>query len=144
MSKPIAKGSNDINDYPHVDLLFPSDYITAADLNGRDWIGVIDKIEPRHELRRQNGKDYRPVVYLKGWTKKWVLNKTNAHTIAEMYGPEVMNWIGKPIALYPTRVPFGNKTVDAIRIRPERPQPRPRNGTAQPPADAPASEDGAA
>lgn len=137
MSKPIAKGSNDLRDYPHVDLLFPSDYITAADLMSRDVTVIIDKIEPRHELRRQNGKDYRPVVVLRGKAKKWVLNKTNAKTIARLYGPEVMGWIGKAVTLFPTDVPFGDRTVPAIRVRPRMPA---MKGSAPAPAAAPEPE----
>jgi hypothetical protein len=113
------QGSNDLRDYPHVDLLFPSDYITAADLRGRDVTVVIEGIEPRHELRREGGKkDHKPVVRMKNSAKKWVLNKTNARAIAKLYGTEVMGWLGKAVTLYPTKARFGSEEVDAIRVRP--------------------------
>lgn len=127
----MPKGSNDVRDYPHVDLLFPSDYITAADLLGRDVTITIEAIEPRHELQRQSGKDYRPVIRMRGKAKKWVLNKTNAKTIAKLYGPEVQGWIGKRVTIYPTRTRFGPDEVDAIRVRPRVP-------SDQEPAPAPA------
>ena len=111
--------SDRIEDYNHVSLLFPSDYITAADLRGRDVVVVLDKIEPRHELRRQSGKDYKPVVRLRGKDKAWVLNKTNANRIIEAVGSdETGDWEGWSITLYSCKVDYQGKRVDAIRIDP--------------------------
>lgn len=111
--------SNDLRDFPHVDLLFPSKYLCAADLRGRDVVVTIEAIAPRDELLRQGGaKEYKPVMRLVGKTKALVLNKTNAKAIAKLYGNEVTAWLGKAITIYPTRVKFGRDDVDAIRVRP--------------------------
>lgn len=115
--------SNELKDYPTVGLLFPSKYLSADDLRGKDHVVVIDAISPRDELQRQGGKkEYKPVIRFKGRNKALVLNKTNARTIAKLYGNEVTAWIGKAITLYPTRVQFGGSDVDAIRVRPTEPQ----------------------
>lgn len=45
-----------------------------------------------------------------------VLCKTNAFCLREMFGSKVAGWIGKRITIFPTRVPFGSKQVDAIRV----------------------------
>ena len=37
---------------------------------------------------------------------KLVLNRTNANSIATLYGININNWIGKLIELYPTRTPW--------------------------------------
>jgi hypothetical protein len=101
----------------HVDLLFPSKYLKAADLRGKRVPVVIEHLDPRAELKMRGGKTERkPVVTLKGKDKQWCLNKTNAMSVAEVYGPELRNWIGKTVVLYGTRVQFGSKEVEAVRV----------------------------
>lgn len=103
--------------YNHVDLLFPGKYLKAADLRGMSVPVVIEDIDPRYELQMRNGgKERKPVVKLKGKEKAWVLNKTNAHMIAEVWGKEVTAWIGKTIVIRPEKVRFGAQTVDAVRV----------------------------
>jgi len=46
-----------------------------------------------------------------------VLNKTNANTIANLYGPKISNWTGKKIALFTTEVSYQGATMLGIRIR---------------------------
>ena len=50
------------------------------------------------------------------------LNKTNAGTIADLYGPETDAWIGRQIRLFATEVPFGAEQVLAIRVRMRAPK----------------------
>lgn len=115
--------SNKLADYPHVDLLFPSAYLKGAEILGHDEVVTIKAIEPRHELKKtDNSKDYKPVVLFEETDKKWVMNKTCAQVIARMYGPEILNWIGKRITLTTERGTWFGKTSDAIRVRPEVPQ----------------------
>jgi len=112
-----------LREYNHVDLLFPGRFLKAADLRGRDVTVVIERIDPREELQmRGKTAEFKPVVYMKGKEKAWVLNKTNAMSIAKIYGPEVMSWIGKSVTIYPTRVQCGGKEVDAIRVRERAPK----------------------
>lgn len=142
MNKPAPKKqSNDIRDFNHVDLLFPSLYLKAADLRGRDVTVVIDRIEPRHELQRQNGKDYKPVIWMRGTDKGWCLNVTNARTIAKLYGSEVTQWVGKAVTIYPTQVQFGRDTVEAIRVRPSIPTPARVAPPPPSPSRAPGEDD---
>ena len=46
-----------------------------------------------------------------------LLNKTNANTIAKLYGNNPKHWVGNLITLYPTTTDVGGATKDAIRIR---------------------------
>ena len=48
-------------------------------------------------------------------------NRTNARTIAELYGPETNDWRGRHITLFPTTTDFRGASVDCIRVRPEAP-----------------------
>lgn len=112
-----------LENYNRVGLLFPSQYLAGPDLMGRDVVVVIDSIDPRHELHRaDNTKERKPVVTLRGKTKKWVLNKTNAKRIAKLYGPEATGWIGKSITLYMEKVKAFGEVHDAIRVRQEKPK----------------------
>ena len=119
------KQSNDIKDYNHVDLLYPSKYLKGADLRGRDVTVTIEMIEPRHELARtDNTKEAKPLMRFRGADKGLVLNKTNAKTIASIYGMEVLRWIGQPITLYSAKVSAFGAIHDAVRVRPQRPKQR--------------------
>ena len=73
----------------------------------------------------ENGakKTKKPIVRMKGKTLLLALNKTNAKTIARLYGPDVEKWAGKPIALYvtTTRDPDGGGQCECIRVRPTVP-----------------------
>ncbi len=51
-----------------------------------------------------------------------LLNKTNAKTIARLYGKAPRGWIGHLITLYCTTTERNGETVDCIRIRPEEPK----------------------
>ena len=66
------------------------------------------------------------------------LNKTNAKTIAQLYGTNPTKWAGKLITLYPTTTDVAGRTEDCIRIRPEDPSKRARKANGQ--RTAPASE----
>lgn len=49
------------------------------------------------------------------------LNKTNAKTIAALYGNNPLKWAGKTITLYPTTTDVGGATTECIRVRPTIP-----------------------
>lgn len=136
------KQSNDIRDYNHIDLLYPSKYVKGAELGGKDVTVTIESIEPRHELQRTDkSKDYKPILNFKEAEKAMVLNKTNAQTIAAMYGPEAMEWIGKRITLYCKKVEAFGKMHDAIRIRAKVPAAKAARPAAEsPPEDRPEPE----
>lgn len=108
---------DELKNFNHVDLLFPSKYAKAADLRGRAVPVVIERISPRETLMMQGGKkDTKPVVYLKGKDKGWILNKTNARAIAKVYGPELTNWLGKTVVIISQVVEARGEQVDAIRV----------------------------
>ena len=91
---------------------FPSNYLRAADLQGRDVTVIIEKI-----TSEDIGDDHKPVLYFAGKDKGLVLNKTNANNIALQYGDDMDDWIGKLVTMFPTQVDFQGKSVEAIRIR---------------------------
>jgi hypothetical protein len=111
---------DELKNFNHVDLLFPSKYAKAADLRGKNVTVYIERIVPREKLMMQGGKtDTKPVVYLRGKEKGWILNKTNARSIAKVYGAEVSAWIGKPVVIMSAEVEARGETVEAIRVNVE-------------------------
>lgn len=87
------------------------------------------KRQPKLELATRKGQTV-PLPLL--------LNKTNAKTVAQLYGKRPSDWVGKWIALYPTTTDVGGETRDCIRIRNEIPGARrSKPGTAAAPAVPP-------
>lgn len=66
------------------------------------------KRQPRLELVTKKGT----VVPL-----PLLLNKTNAATIAQMYGKSPADWVGKFVTLYPATTEVGGEMHDCIRVR---------------------------
>jgi hypothetical protein len=124
--------AEDIKKYNHVDLLFPSDWLKAADFRGQTVTVVIARIDPRVELERKDRKkEKKPVVYLKGTWKPWILNKTNARLIAKIYGNEIADWIGRPVMLRMELVDSFGEQKEAIRVVPKAPPPPKKKGEAE-------------
>ena len=66
------------------------------------------------------GEDKKLVLAFSNNDMPLVLNKTNATTLAELYGPETSEWEGKAIKLVPSTTSFQGKMVKCIRISPEK------------------------
>lgn len=105
-----------------VSQLFPSKYVKAADLNGKTVTLTIAKLV-MEELGHGPEKERKPVLYFQKATKGLVLNRTNAMTIAGLYGDESDHWEGKRISIYPTRIRAFGAMQDTIRVREEVPAP---------------------
>lgn len=118
-----------------INTAFPGTFLKAADLQGRQIPVVMERVE-----MEDVGGDHKPVVYFQGKERGLVLNKTNASIISDMYGSETGQWTGKRIVLYPARVEFQGRLVDAIRVQHpgvvQAPLPPP-----PPPADARLNDD---
>lgn len=104
------------------ELLFPSQYIKAAELRGKDVPLTIKRVDLANlPLKGTSDTKKRGVIEFQETDKKLVLNRTNADIIARLHGRDTEDWIGKRIALYPAMASFGRETVPAIRIRSKAP-----------------------
>lgn len=115
-----------------VRLLFPNEYVSAADLieaqrkNGRTGVALTIASVAVETLKTTKGSERKPIVHFqemldrqragKGPEKKLVLNKTNARSIAKLYGYETNDWVGKKITLFPTQCDAFGETVDCVRV----------------------------
>lgn len=124
MSDPKAGG--------HYRLMFPTDYVAAPELQGRDVAVTIKSVSiDEMPLAGTTKKEKRPIVQFEETPKKLVLNKTNAKTLAKLLGVQTMEWIGRRVTLYPTTTKFGPETVDCIRVRDKLPPAKSKSSTKQ-------------
>jgi hypothetical protein len=91
---------------------FPSKYLKAADLQGREVRVIMQHVE-----REKVGDDFKPALYFKGKDKAMILNKTNAGTISDAYGDDSEDWADQPLILFSVMVDFNGKVGPAIRCR---------------------------
>jgi hypothetical protein len=97
---------------PSINEAFPSNYLKAADLKGRNALVTMS-----HAEFEKIGDDRKLVLYFIGKDKGMVLNKTNAAKIAEAHGDETEDWKGQQIVLFEAMVEYQGNTVAAIRVR---------------------------
>ncbi len=95
----------------NINSAFPSDYLRADDLKGRQVKVTIEGVTVE-----KLGEDTKPVLHFVGKDKGLVLNKTNAMLIASAYGPETEGWVSKEIEVRPDKTSFGGRIVDCLRV----------------------------
>lgn len=120
-----------------VRLLFPTLYLAAPDLRGKEVTLTIRELR-LDTLESKGDKEERPVLYFEETResarksgkkeKRLVLNKTNAKIIGALYGFEATAWAGRRITLYPTETEAFGERVECIRIKTTAP-PEPKGGT---------------
>lgn len=91
---------------------FPSKYLKAADLGGREVKVIMSNVE-----KEKLGDDNKLVLYFKGKEKGVVLNKTNSGTISDAYGDDTEDWYDQELILFSVMVDFQGKVGPAIRCR---------------------------
>ena len=105
----------------NINSAFPSKYLKAdVDLpgDGANMTVTIKSVD----MVTFGDDSSRPVVYFYETDKGLVLNKTNAGTIAKLYGPDTDDWEGKKINLFDTEIDFQGKQTLAIRVRSKAPK----------------------
>ena len=106
-------------------------YLKAGDLQGREAAVTIRAVD----IAEFDDAE-KVVLHFEGKTRALACNTTNTRTIAEVFGPQSEDWIGRIISIYPARVNFRGQLVDAIRVRIPQ-QPHHRSHPAAPATPAP-------
>ncbi|HTD89375.1 MAG TPA: hypothetical protein VK663_01840 [Burkholderiales bacterium] len=104
--------------------MYDRDYIGHFDLpEGKDMVLTIKNVVAGELTAVGGRKSKKPIVHFVGNVKPLICNKTNAKTIAALYGNAVEQWKGKRVTLCvsTTRDPSGGGEVECIRIRPKAP-----------------------
>lgn len=117
--------------------LFPSKFVSAADLKGRPATVTIERLR-LEEIGPQ--RDTKPVLYFREAKKGLVANQTNCETIARIAGTdETESWRGVRVELYPAMTEFRGQQVPCIRVRAPGGRPAPATPPREPAAPAPAA-----
>lgn len=112
--------------------LFPTRFVAAADLNGKQFTLTIRSVTLEDMQSHDQKTVTKPCLWFTNATKGMVLNKTNTMIIADLYGPETDAWAGKKITIYATKVRAFGKLEEAVRVREEvPPEPKPTANAAQ-------------
>jgi len=96
--------------------VFPSKYLSAADLDGKTVKVVIEDVKMEEIGEGDNVVD-KAVMYFRGKQKALVLNKTNWNTISDIHGEDTDSWGGGEILLFPTQTEFQGRAVACIRVK---------------------------
>lgn len=115
-----------------IDSAFPSNYLKASDLQGKNVPLMIDRVE-MEEIKGRKGNENKAVVYFTRAKKGLVLNVTNKNTIKAAYGPNTDHWIGRQVILYARIVEYQGEEMEGIRVRIPQATPAPRPAPAPPP-----------
>lgn len=94
---------------------FPSQFIKASDLGGREREVEIEGVVAELVGRQ---RDRKLVVSFKGQSKRLILNLTNASRIAEITGSDETDlWAGTRIVLFPAPGEYQGLQVDTVRVK---------------------------
>ena len=121
----------------HKALPSKSKWITAEDVGERYGFRIRDVT-----MEDVGDGDQKPVVWPEpadhlaktenGTPKGWVLNKTNASYLDNLYGSETDNWKGRGVILHTKMVEYQGKVVPGIRVDYDTTVERNRSGGADP------------
>ena len=103
-----------------------SDYLKASDLNGHSVKVTIARTE-----FGKIGSDEKWIVFFAGKQRGLALNKTNGSVLAEAFGDEMDNWVGREIEIYPDKTQYEGRLVACLRVR--VPAPPVPEGEEEPP-----------
>lgn len=98
------------------DLMYPNRFLKSADLDGKIVTVTIADINAELLEGDKDKKKREYILTFVGKKKSFVLNKTNACLIVQMFGKNPNTWRGKRVTIYPTQCRFGPKMVDCIRV----------------------------
>lgn len=117
----------------NINKSFSGQYIKSSEID-HDTILTIRKVA-LESVGQGDDQEEKPIVFFSEIDRGLVLNKTNAGTIAGLYGAETDDWIGKQITLYSTEVSFQGKQMLGLRVRMTKPTTQKQPATSAPAKD---------
>jgi hypothetical protein len=102
----------------NIDDFYPSKFLRASDLKGKEITVTIDRVEAE-EFEQDGVKRPKPVVHFRNsGIKPLVCNKTNCSRLATALGDKDTDaWAGKQVRLYPDMEEFRGQVHEVVRVR---------------------------
>lgn len=102
----------------NVHAAFRGDYLAGIEFGEREPTFTIDHVKVV-ELEGDDGKiKPKPVVYVKETDRGWVLCRTSAHALSQLFGtPETAKWTGRRVTLHAVEVLVGSERKPGIRVK---------------------------
>jgi hypothetical protein len=126
------------------ELLFPGNYLRGVDLLERgERVVTMTAVKLEKLARKGTSKvKHTGVLTIAESDRRVVLCRTNADTIARLYGKDTAEWVGKQITIYyDPEVMFGSEKVGGIRVRPRVPPATKAKGSRAARLDPPSPEE---
>jgi hypothetical protein len=105
---------------PDYELMFPSNYLKAADLDGNQVTVKIARVGREKVERKDESapEEQKAIIRFEGKKKGMMLNRTNAEAIRLMFGRDTKAWTGKQVTLAPIEIddPFGDGRIFCLRV----------------------------
>ena len=102
--------------------MFDSEYLASWDLDDDITVVIAKVVAGEVGGHQGSDKQKRPIMYFEGAKKGMVCNKTNAKSIASLYGNDTDAWIGKKITLYVGECEAFGEVMSCLRVRPAVPK----------------------
>jgi hypothetical protein len=93
--------------------IYPSKYVSSADLKGRRVTVTIREISFELMKDRNGIEQRKPVLHFKEAKKGWIVNKTNWKTL-QTISKNYHDWIGKTIELQSIPTALGDSIMASI------------------------------
>jgi hypothetical protein len=120
--------------------VYKSKYLRSGDFQKGKTVPATIKDAAYEEVGPE--RELKPVAYYDGISdpRGMVLNRGNAFLLAESFGQDPSQWLGRHVELFIETVPFRGKMVDGLRVRPA-PTEAPKKASAPGAAGAEAALD---
>lgn len=100
---------------PNINDVFPSKFLKAHELQGREPLVTVDRVEFEQVGQK---REVVPILYFVGKDKGIKVNKTIANKLIEISGSAITEeWHGVKVRLYATEATYGGDTYDVVRIK---------------------------
>jgi hypothetical protein len=113
----------------HITQMFPSKYLAAEDLRALNpgmTVVTIEKVDYKTGFSREVGQAnieyFLKLIEFKKWMR---LNKFNGMLLADLFGGNTDDWVGKCIQIFPIQIPIAGKHIWVINIAIDPPRTRP-------------------
>ena len=104
-----------------VSQVYPTKYVKGEDLKEREVTLTIKGVTMEKMMPTPGEETEEMVVWFNGTDKGYVLNQTNARTIAKLYGDDTDDWPGKRITLFPKKIHAFGKWQVVANVKPVTP-----------------------